>query len=152
MKTGHESFAEVMSEINPGQASQDFLAYLALAPYEELRQIHINAINPIAANYIFGHLKKYPPSIGDAYFDHLFLYAVSRNTLLSNGAVGVLEHYYNSNRRLLAMKLARTAPRIQIAFVGANKRNATSMSKLFLADLRSLTPDENVIDEIDSIR
>ena len=152
MKTGHESFAEVMMEVRPRQASKDFLAYLALAPYEELRQIHMKTVNPIAANLILNHLQTYPPSVGDAYFDHLFVYAVSRNTHISNAAIGVLNYYYKNNRKILAMKLARTAPKIQIAFVGANKRNVTSVSKLFLADLRNLTPDENVIDEIDSIR
>lgn len=152
MATGHEAFAEVMAQMRPAQASSDFLSYLAKADYEELRQLNVKSVNIIACNIIFGHLKRYPVSISDQNFNHLFVYAVSRNQLLASMALSVLKPHMVKDRKMLAMYLARAPIWLQLAFIDSNRRQMTASARVFLETLRQTTSHEDVIDEIDTVR
>lgn len=152
MATGHESFAEAMAALAPRQASDDFLNYLAKASIEELRQLTVKSINLIACDVILKHLAKYPPTVTHQNIIQLFHYSVSRNQLLSHLAQSALKPQLKRHRTYLATMLARMPAWLQISFVENLKYDMSRDRKLFASDLRSVSVNDDVIYEIDSLR
>ncbi len=152
MTSGNESFARAMASLNPRQASKDFLGYLNLANYEELRQLHLTQVDAMTCGFIFNHLTMFYAPIEDPNFVALFLYATSRNKMLSDAAEKALEPLVKRHRHYLASLLARMPPTVQISFVDSARHNLSPVKKLFLRDFRRITANEDVHFEVDSLR
>ncbi len=152
MASGDESFARAMASLKPRQSSRDFLKYLNLATYEELRQLHLVNVNSMTCSFIFNHLTRFHAPIEDPNFVALFLYSTSRNKMLSSLAEKALEPLVQRHRHYLASLLARMPPNVQISFVDSARHNLNPVKKLFLRDFRRITANEDVHFEVDSLR
>lgn len=145
-------FVEAMILLSSNQASVDLMDYLARAPVEELRQLHMSTVNVYAAMEALEHLKANPVSSSHAGFEHLFLYSISRNTALSELAQDVLSNYLVADKEHLSMLLAKQPTWIQLAFVENAGRNLTRSLKVFLSELEMVTAKSSVVEEIRAIR
>lgn len=152
MKTGDDSFAKAMISIKPQQSSEDFLPYLATAPVEELRQLNQRAVNIYSCMVILRHLISYPVSINHPNFEHLFLYAISRNNGLSELANLALDVYLPRYRNHMALMLSRLPAWIQVAFVESSRHRMSPHTRSLLAELKGVTSHDEVVDEITAIR
>jgi hypothetical protein len=150
--THSDAYADAMIQINPRQASSDFLDYLSLVSVEELRQISITSINVYTAMGMFRHLMKYPVEISHPKFDHIFLYAISRNIAFKNIGRDLLEVYIVENRNHLALVLSRMPIWIQLAFVEGSRHQLNPVVGRLLSELKTLSREKAVVDEINSIR
>ena len=151
MRKGSEEFALAMADLDPQLASEDFLNYLALAPAEELRQLTMSSVNLYSCLAILRHMQAVPPSAGAQNFEHLFAYAVSRNTGLAELAQIVLESYVPRGPSCYPSSSAR-------ARVGADrlhrKCKAADEPKvgLLLNALKANTAESDVVEEINEIK
>lgn len=152
MTRGDEEFAQAMVALSPERASEDFMTYLAQAPAEELRQLTLSSVNLYTAVAILKHMQKHPPNLANAYFDHLFLYAVSRNTGLAELAQITLENYVPAHTDLVAMALARHPAWVQIAYLENARRRMNPKEGLLLGELKKVTSERDVIEEIDEAK
>ena len=85
-------------------------------------------------------------------FEKLFIYSVSRNQSLAQLANQALETQISKNRVFMASLMARMPVWLQVAFVDNVRHNKTAISRLFVRDLRKITPHDDVVYEIDSLR
>lgn len=152
MARGDEEFAQAMVSLSPERASEDFMVYLAQAPAEELRQLTMSSVNLYTAVAILKHLQKHPPNLANAQFDHLFLYAVSRNTGLAELAQLTLENFVPAHTDLVAMALARHPAWVQIAYLENARRRMNPKEGLLLSELKKVTSERDVIEEIDEAK
>ena len=150
-QTGDDAFAKAMIAINPTQASSDFLAYLAMAPVEDLRQLNQQSVNVMTCYVILNHMRSVQPPTDHPQYEHLFLFAVSRNQGLAELARAVLEEGYTKDRARLAFVLARLPSWIQVSFVEGVRRSLNSNTRGFLAELRKLTVQDDVLEELKNI-
>lgn len=151
-KKGNEEFARAMIVLNPKQASDDFLPYLALAPAEELRQLTLSSVNLYTCLAILQHLHKSPASFGRVGFEHLYVYAVSRNGALAEIAQAVIESYATQNAEGLAQMLARQPVWVQIAYLENARRHLNPSVSLILTELKKVSAEADVVREIEEIR
>jgi hypothetical protein len=128
------------------------MTYLAQAPAEELRQLTLSSVNLYTAVAILKHLQKHPPNLANAYFDHLFLYAVSRNTGLAELAQLTVENFVPAHTDLVAMALARHPAWVQIAYLENARRRMNPKEGLLLGELKKVTSERDVIEEIDEAK
>ena len=152
MEKGSEEFANAMIQLDAGQASTDFLDYLARAPATELRQLTLTSVNLYTCLIILKHLKTLPPPAAHSELDHLFLYAVSRNPALSELGRGVIESLLPEHKDNLALLLARHEAWVQMAFLENVRRQLTPQLGLLLGELKAVTAQRAVVEEINQIR
>lgn len=152
MMKGDEEYANAMAVLDPAKASEDFMEYLALAPAEELRQLTVSSVNTFTCVAILTHMQKNPPSIGNPNFDHIFLYAVSRNQGLQELAQNVIIGYVPKHTETLAQLLAKHPPWVQIAFLEDARQKMSPKVGLLLGELRNASAEADVVSEIDEIK
>jgi hypothetical protein len=152
MESGSDSFAAAMVSLNPSQASSDFMDYLALAQPEDLRQLSITTVNMVSATIALNHLRKYPVSLAHPSLEHLYYYAVSRNPGLAELAQSVIEAYASTSQSYMAQLLARLPAWVQIAYVESTRRNMNASRRALISELRRLSAQQEVLEEIDDIR
>ena len=152
MEKGSEEFANAMIHLDANQASADFLDYLARAPAAELRQLTLTSVNLYTCLIILKHLKALPPPAAHSSLDHLFLYAVSRNPALSELGRNVIEGLLPEHKDHLALLLARHEAWVQMAFLENVRRQLTPQLGLLLGELKTVTAQRAVVDEINQIR
>ncbi len=152
MADGDEAYAKAMIALNPYQASNEFMAYLALAPLEELRQLTQKSVNIYTCMVILRHLTVYPVATAHPNYDQLFLYAVSRNNALAELANMVLLNSFPKYRESMAMILARLPTWIQIAYLEHARRNMSPEVSQFLVALRQVSSQSQVLEEIGEIQ
>lgn len=152
LRKGDEEYALAMIGMNAKKASDDFLQYLALANAEELRQLTMSTVNLYTCIAILKHQQSTPPSIGNLYFPHLYVYAVSRNTALAELAQKVLETQLPHNTELMAQALASQPVWVQIAYLGNARRNMNPKIGLLLGELKKTTAEQDVVQEIEEIK
>lgn len=152
MSKGDEEYALTMMSLDPQRSSDDFLAYLAIAPAEELRQLTLASVNLYTCVSILRHMQVNPPTPATTGFDELFVYAVSRNTALAELAQNVIEAYLPQQTGLMAQSLARLPAWIQIAYLDNAKRRMNSKQGLLFSELRKTTADTDVQQEIDETK
>jgi hypothetical protein len=147
-----EDFAQAMAALNPEQATLDFLDYLALCPPEELRQMTVSSINIFAATVALNHMVKFPPSTTISSIDVLFNYAISRNPGLSDLSMTIVENIADKNPVAIALALSRMPVWTQIAFIEGSRRNMTSTKRVFLGELKRVSAQADVVDELGDIK
>lgn len=152
MARGDEEFAQAMISLDPERASNDFLPYLSQASAEELRQLTLASVNVYAVIAIMKHLQKVPAEVGAPGFDHLFVYAVSRNVALAELAQEVLVGYVPRHTETLAQGLARHPLWVQIAYLENARRKMNPKIGLLVGELKNSTSEEDVIAEIDELK
>jgi hypothetical protein len=152
MTKNSEEFAAAMAALSPEQASRDFLEYMALCPPEELRQMNISSIDMFAATTVLNHMIKYPPNASEAGIEVLFSFAISRNTVFSDLAMTLIEKLSQKSSTTLALSLARMPVWTQVAFIEGVRRNMTGSKRIFLGELRKMTAEAEVVDELDDIK
>jgi hypothetical protein len=151
-QTNHDAFGLAMISLDPQQASSDFLEYLSQVPVEELRQLTLVTLDVYTCIGALKHLIQTPPPISHPKFDHLFLYAMSRNTAFSQLAREVILTYLPDRSKLLARRFSQLPNWIQVAYIEGSRERLNPTMGLFLQDLRNLSAQKEVIEEIDSIR
>lgn len=151
MTTGDDAFASAMIALNPSEASKDFLDYLSLAPIEDLRQLNQQEVNMMTCLVILRHLTVVPPPVNHAKYENIFLYAVSRNNGLAEMARSVLEVGFQRDKSRHAFILARLPAWIQVAYVEGVKPNMNSNIRGFLSELRKITVQDDVLEELKNI-
>ena len=151
-RTNNEEFAQAMATLNPDQASGDFLNYLALCPPEELRQLSVSTVNIFAATIALNHMMKYPPSVNHPQLETLFYYGISRNPGLSDIATGLLDNLAQKNQSAMALTLSRMPTWAQVAFIEGIRRNMTAQKRVFLGELKKVTSQIEVVDELGDIK
>ncbi len=149
---GQEEFALAMLTLSPVEASNDFLSYLILATPEELRQLTLSNVNLYTCVAILKHMQKFPPDISRVEVEHLFVYAVSRNTALQELAQGVLESYIPSRLDILAQALSRQPVWVQMAYLEGVRRRMNPKQGLFISELKKYTAEHDVVQEINELR
>lgn len=149
---GDETFARAMIALDPRQASDDFLDYLAKASVEELRQLNQKEVNVYSCLLALRHMTVVPASINHPHFSHLFLYAVSRNQGLADLAHIVLERSVGSHTQYLAILLSQLPDWIQVAYVESARQRMSPTVQTFIAALKEATPHTTVVEEIQSVR
>lgn len=150
--TGDIAFARAMITLNPQHASVDFLEYLAKAPVEELRQLSLKSVDVYTCTLILEHFRSYPPPVSNPRIETIFLYAISRNNALAEMARDVLEKYLPKDSEIFAYTLSRLPSWMQIAFIERSSKRLTPVISLFLDDLRKVTVDKDVVDEISGLK
>ena len=152
MKKGGVEFVEAMNHISPSRSSNDFMDYLALATIEDLRQMNQKTIDLQTCLAILKVLVEKGVPLGHPKFEHLFLYAVSRNAALAELASAALEKYMPLERGQLAFTLARLPVWVQLAYVESTRDRMNATIGLFLGELKIVTAHREVIEEIISMR
>lgn len=150
--TNQEEFAQAMATLNPEQASADFLDYMAICPPEELRQLTLSSINIFAATVALNHLLKFPPSITHPRVETIFYFAISRNPGLSDLALNLVDTLAEKNQAAMALMLSRLPVWTQVAFIEGARRNLTASKRVFLSELRKVTAQSEIIDELGDVK
>lgn len=148
LSTGERAFAEAMAKMNPAGASDGFLQYLNLATLDDLRQLNQKTIKLDTAIYILAHLSRYLPDHDSDLVNHLYFYAVSRNTALRELAVPVLEKLMIVDDIAMAERLSRLPLEVQVAFVEQQRTNSSPVIGVFFSKLKTVTPHREVIQDI----
>ncbi|MEZ4742171.1 MAG: hypothetical protein R3B45_06970 [Bdellovibrionota bacterium] len=151
-RTNSDSFASAMIALNSKQATADFLEYLAQAPVDELRQLTMVKLNVFTCIRALNHMVAVPPKISHPRFEHLFYFAISRNTTLSELSRRLIMSYLPNHAALVARHLARLDNWVQIAFIEGSRRNMTPVLGGMFSELRKQSSAKDVIEEIDAIR
>ena len=151
-KTNHVSFASGMIALDPKQASSDFLDYLAQASPEELRQINQESVNLYVCTQILHHLQDVRVPISHKHFPHLFFYAISRSQGLADMAKKVLKTYLSEKPEDMAYALSRLPVWTQVAFIEGSKKTMTPVLGLFFAELKKISVQKEILDEIETLR
>ena len=146
--THHPSFADAMSFLQPKQASSDFMDYLSLAPLDELRQLNMRQVNVLACTKALSHLIRYPATVTHTKIHHLFYFAISRNLGLAEMGRKVIESYLPENKNYLAFLLIKEPTWVQLAYIESSRRNLSPVLGLFLGEIKKVSAQREVIDEI----
>lgn len=146
------AFARAMITLNPSRSSGDFLEYLAKAPVEELRQMSMKSVDVYTCTLILEHFRAYPPPASNGRIETLFYYSISRNNALAEMARDVLEKYLPLHSEVFAFALSRLPSWMQLAFIERSSKRMTPVISLFLSDLKKVTADKDVSDEISGLK
>ena len=152
MRTGYEDFATALSVLDPERASDDFMEYLAMCPPEELRQMTVTSINIISANVALSHFQKHPPRISHPQIENLFYFAISRNPALGELGGAVTDMLASMHRKQMAVVLSRMPVWAQIAYIESARRNLSQTRRTLLSELRAVTPQAEVAEELGEIK
>ncbi len=152
MTTGHEDFASAMATLNPEQASADFLDYLSLCPPEELRQMTVSSVNVYAAIIALNHMRKHPPAMSHPNLEILYYYAISRNSALNDLGMSLVDQLGERNRQQMVITLTRLPAWAQVSFVEGSRRNLTPGRRVFLSELKNLSPQAEVAEELGEMK
>lgn len=152
MTTGHEDFASAMATLNPEQASTDFIDYLAICPPEELRQMTLSSVNVYSATIALNHLIKHPPNMSNPRLETIFYYSISRNSGLADLGMTLVDQLSTGHRQQMAVTLSRLPAWAQVAFVESSRRNLSPGRRVFLGELRNLSPQSEVVDELGELK
>lgn len=152
LSTGDRAFAEAMAKLIPARASDGFMQYLNLATLEDLRQLNQKTIKLDTAIFILAHLGRYLPDHDSDLVNHLFYYAVSRNTALRELAMPVLEKLMIVDDIAMAERLSRLPLEVQVAFVEHQRSNSNPVVGVFFSKLKTVTPHREVIQDINGIK
>jgi hypothetical protein len=152
MVKGDEEYAQAMIKLEPEKSSNDFLPYLAQANAEELRQLTMSSVNVYTVIAILKHMQRHPADLGANGFEHLFEYAVSRNTALAELAQAVIQNYIPKYTDQIAQKLATHPLWVQIAYVENARRSMTPKVGLLLNELKESTAEPDVVEEIGEVK
>lgn len=152
MTTGHEDFASAMAVLDPVRASGDFLNYLSLCPPEELRQLSVSSINVYSANVALNHMLKHQPSLNNPRLETIFYYAISRNSGLSDLGMMLVDQMGQQHKQQMALTLSRLPAWAQVAFVEGSRRNLTPARRVFLSELRNVSSQSEVSDELGELK
>jgi hypothetical protein len=151
-QTNHDSFVLAMTSIDPQQASIDFLDYISQVPVEELRQLALVTLDVFSCIGALKHLIQTPPPVSHPKFDHLFLFAMSRNTAFAELSRNVILTYLPRHSKLLARRFSQLPNWIQVAYIEGSRERLNPTMGLFLQDLRRLSAQKEIVEEIDSIK
>lgn len=149
---GDLAFAQGMIALNPELATKDFLNYLGKAPIEELRQLNLKSIDVFTCTLILEHFHSYPPQVSEPGIEILFHYTISRNHALADMARSVLEKYLPRHNDVLAIKLSRLPKWMQFAFIERSSKRMTPVIALFLDELKKVTVNKDVAEEISALK
>jgi hypothetical protein len=152
MIKGHEAFAEAMIALDPQRASVDLMTYIARAPAEELRQLTLSSVNVYSCVAALKHMTTHPVSLAHPDAEKLFNYAVSRNTALADLANVVIQNYLPRRTEHLAAMLSRMPVWTQIAYLEGARRTMTPKVGLLLSELRRVSSQVDVLDELSEVR
>ncbi len=152
MLKGGVEFVDAMIALNPQKSRSDFMNYLALATVEDLRQMNQKTVDMQTCIAILRFLNEVGAPIEHPRFDHLFLYAVSRNPGFGELASNIIRKYMEGSRETLAYTLARLPVWIQIAFIEENRDNMNANLGLFFTELKQATAHKEVVEEIDAVK
>ena len=95
---------------------------------------------------------KYPPNVAHEQIEMLFYYSISRNPGLSDIASSLIETLSVKNQSAMALTLARMPVWAQVAFIENTRRNLTAARRVFLGELKRVTAQREIIDELGEIQ
>lgn len=149
---GNEEYASAMAVLDPERASFDFIDYLALCPPEELRQMTVTSINVYAATIALQHLIKLAPPEGHPRIEIVFYYAISRNPGLSELGTSLADVLAMKDQRGTAIAMTRIPTWAQIAFIESARRTMNPTRRVFLSELKKISPQAEVAEELSEIQ
>ncbi len=112
----------------------------------------VSSVNIFAATIALNHMIKYQPNVAHEQIETIFYYAISRNPGLSDIASGLIESIMVKNQSAMAVTLARMPVWAQIAFIESSRRNLTASKRVFLSELKRVTAQREVVDELGEIQ
>lgn len=151
-QSGNDEFAKAMVFLDPERSSAPFMDYLGKATIEDLRQINQSSINVYTCLVILRHFAFNPIPLGHPNVSHLFMYAVSRNTGLSEMARDVIESQLPEFKEQMVHALASLPMEVQISFVEGTRRQPSSNFRILMSQLKLSTRYHQVVEEIDAIK
>lgn len=140
MAEGHIAYARAMIALGGEGASDDLLAYLALATPEEIETGELKKVHRATAELALAQFGTAPPSLHHPNFKHLFYYAVSKDEGLAKQATQLLAGYVSQKEEHFAFLLAQMPQPIQDEFLGKLQKSNPPLHKSFLGLLRTLSP------------
>lgn len=152
MSKGEVAFVLAMASLRPIESSNDFMAYLQLAPADELRQRTLVSVNSYTCSAILTHLEEHVITSTNSNLVRLFEFAVSRNIVLGRGARRVLEAWAPTLGDVLSEELAKAETYVQIAFIEGTRRDPTPNIKAILEKLKTTTTHAEVLDDLANLR
>ncbi len=140
MAEGHVAYAKAMIALGADAASDDLLAYLALATPGEILAGELKKVHRTTAELALAQFGTAPPSLHHPNFKHLFYYAVSKDEGLAKQATQLLTGYVSQKEEHFAFLLAQMPPPVQEDFLIKLQRANPSLHKSFVELLKSLSP------------
>ncbi len=150
MQQGNPEYANAMLALDAGKAPGPFIDYLNKADMDDLRQLNQKSINLLTCTVIFRFFSENQLPLNHPGVPIVFQFAVSRNRALSEMAFAVLEKHIPDNRLALAVLLSRQPVPVQVAFIESSQRESTANLRLFLADMKEVAQQKEVIEELNS--
>lgn len=135
-QTDNSDYAHAMASLEPNHASEDFVAYLAKIPVDEIREGVFLHSNKHTCYDILTHLRRYPPAVHHPNFEHLFLFAVSKDKDIANAARNVITKAMPNNEEHLALVLTRLPEPIQTEYLNQREENLSPSETLFFDAVR----------------
>jgi hypothetical protein len=151
-QTNSEAFVAAMATLNPRKASEDFLEYLSQVPVEELRQLTLVTLDVYSCIGALRHIQSSPPAVTHPKFETLFLFAMSRNAAFAQVAREIIAGYLPQHSRFLARKFSQLPNWIQVAYIEGTREKMNATMSNFFQELRGMTAQREVLEEIDSVR
>ncbi len=140
MAEGHVAYAKAMIALGAEAASDDLLAYLALATPGEIMAGELKKVHHTTAELALAQFDKAPPSLHHPNFKHLFYYAVSKDESLAKQATQLLTGYVSQKEEHFAFLLAQMPLPVQEDFLVKLQRGNPSLHKSFVELLTTLSP------------
>ena len=150
MQQGAPEFANAMLALDPGKAAGPFIDYLNRTDLEDLRQLNQKYVNLLTCTVIFRFFSENPLPLSHPGVGQIFQFAVSRNRALAEMSFAVLEKNLSENRLALASLLARQPVQVQVAFIENSQRDLTANLRLFLANMKDVAQQKEVMEELNS--
>jgi hypothetical protein len=140
MAEGHVAYAKAMIALGGEAASDDLLAYLALATPQEIESGELKKVHRATVNLALDHFASAPPSLHHPNFKHHLYYAVSKDQGLGKQATRLLTGYVAQKEEHFAFLLAQMPPLVQDEFLAKLQASDPKLHKSFLELLRTLSP------------
>ncbi len=117
MAEGHIAYARAMIALGGDAASDDLLAYLAIATAGEILAGELKKVHRATAELALAQFAAAPPSLHHPNFKHLFYYAVSTDQGLGKQATELLTGYVSQKEEHFAFLLAQMPQPVQDDFM-----------------------------------
>lgn len=140
MAEGHIAYARAMIALGGDAASDDLLAYLALATPGEVLAGELKKVHRATAELALAQFGAAPPSLHHPNFKHLFYYAVSQDQALGKQASRLLTGYVSQKEEHFAFLLAQMPQAVQDEFLAKLEKSNAGLHKSFLELLKTLSP------------